>query len=174
MKGTPATLAYAVQYPYPISFILPYYEGDFAEETTFTSYSLPELEPWSYSHWPSSYAKLENIRRVQVFLDRQGIYCRGLLFSYENGGQRVLGQCRLHVDRYQTFIKPMSFCIRRIKLESGADRTMVRFGDDLMHSHGEDDSWICFSMAGTLGFYFRASGETLLSVYQKNPIIAIE
>lgn len=92
MKGRPATLAYGVQYSYPISFILPYYDGDFAEEAIFTSYSPPELGAWPYSHWPSSYADLENIRRVQVFLDRHGKYCRGLLFSYENGGQRVLGQ----------------------------------------------------------------------------------
>jgi hypothetical protein len=108
-------------------------------------------------------------------MNRHGEYCRGLLFNYENGTQRVLGQCRLYVDPYQTFIKPLSFCFKRILVEPGANRTMVQFGDDLVHSHGEDDSWTCFSMVGTLGFYFRKPGEnTWLSVYQQNPIIAME
>lgn len=85
-----------------------------------------------------------------------------------------MGQCRIYVDQYQTVLKPMSFCFKRIEIESGANRTMVQFGDDLVHSHGEDDSWICSPMVGTLGFYFGKSGQTWLSVYQKNPIIAIE
>jgi hypothetical protein len=173
-KGTPSTLVYGIQYPCPISFILLYYGFDFAEEATIISYSPPELDAWPYSQWPSSYADLENTRRVQ----RYGKYCRDILFSYENGGQRVLGQCRiygLYVDQYPTFKKPMSFCFKRIKVESGANRTMVQFGDDLVHSHGEGDSWICFLGVGTLGFYFRETGEsTWLSVYQKNSIIAIE
>jgi hypothetical protein len=73
-------------------------------------------------------------------------------------------------------MKPMSFCFKRIEVdESGAKpRTMVHFGGDLVHSHGDDDSWICFSMVGTMGFYFGEPGEkTWLSVYQNNPIPAL-
>ena len=75
-------------------------------------------------------------------------------------------------------MKPMSFCFKSTEdNESGAEqtRTMVQFGDDPVHSHDEDDSWVCFSMVGTLGFYFVEPGEqTLLSVSRNNPITGIE
>lgn len=176
-KGIPATIVYGVQYARPMSFLSPYYDGDYAEELTATSYSPPAVDDCPYLQWYSSYADLENIHRVQVFLDRQRKYCRGLLFSYENGAQRVLGQCRLYIDPSQTFMKPMSFCFKSIEVDGSGTkpRTMVQFGDDLVHSHGEDDSWTCFSMVGILGFYFAEPDEkTWLSVYQNSPITAIE
>jgi hypothetical protein len=75
-------------------------------------------------------------------------------------------------------MKPMSFCFKSTEdNESGAEqtRTMVQFGDDPVHSHDEDDSWVCFSMVGTLGFYFVEPGEqTWLSVSRNNPITGIE
>jgi hypothetical protein len=61
--------------------------------------------------------------------------------------------------------------------ESGAEqtRTMAQFGDDLVHSRDEDDSWVCFSMVDTLDFYFVEPGErTRLSVSRNNPITGIE
>ena len=168
-KGTPAALVYGVRYARPISFLSPYYDGDHTEEATITSYSPPVVDDCPHLHWYSSYADLENVRRVRLFRDKHRTqYCRGLLFDYENSAQRVLGQCRLHVDPHETFIRPMSFCFKRTEDDdSGAEqtRTMVQFGDGLVHSHDGDDGWICFSMAGTLGFYFtEPGGQTWLSV----------
>jgi hypothetical protein len=75
-------------------------------------------------------------------------------------------------------MRPMSFCFKRTTDdESGAEhtRTIVQFGDDLVHSHDGDDGWICFSMVGTLGFYFLEPGEqTWLSVSRNDPITGIE
>ena len=42
---------------------------------------------------------LKNIRRVQLFRERHGKYCRDLLFDNENGAHRILGQYRLYFDR---------------------------------------------------------------------------
>jgi hypothetical protein len=33
--------------------------------------------------------------------------CTGILLEYENGSQCMLGQVRLHVDRYVTYDKPL-------------------------------------------------------------------
>jgi hypothetical protein len=52
---------------------------------------------------------------------------------------------------------------------------MAQFGDDLVHSRDDDYSWVCFSMVGTLDFYFVEPGEqTWLSVSRNNPITGIE
>lgn len=177
-QGPPATLVYGVQYGRPISFLSPYYDGNHSKEAAITSYSPPVEDDCSYPHWHSSYADLENIRRVQLFRDKDGHYCRGLLFDYENGAQRVLGQCRLFADQHQTFARPMSFCFKRTEdVESGAERTrtIVQLGDELVHSHDGDDGWICMPMVGTLGFYFAEPGEqTWLSVSRNTSITGIE
>ncbi len=63
---------------------------------------------------------MDNIGLVQVFFTDDGLHCRGLLFEYAGGGQRALGQCRLEVDRSETFTRVSHIAFANvIRLKAG-------------------------------------------------------
>ena len=45
-------------------------------------------------------APLDNIVRIDVFHERGSDLCRGLLLEYANGGQRLVGDCRIGADPF--------------------------------------------------------------------------
>lgn len=63
----------------------------------------PSLPPKAFF----SSAPLEGILNVHVFTVWGG-FCKGILIEYENGSKRALGQCRLGLDRVQSWHKPLS------------------------------------------------------------------
>ncbi|OIW25949.1 hypothetical protein CONLIGDRAFT_513196 [Coniochaeta ligniaria NRRL 30616] len=115
--------------------------------------------------WHRSYANLENVSRVHVSQEPERGYCRGLLFEYENGAQRAVGQCRLHVDPVGTFEKPKTISFSRTE-QDGLAKIRVHFSE----SHDQGGGWAVRLMAGMLGFYFdEPGGLTWISVSQPSP-----
>lgn len=54
-----------------------------------------------------SIAPLEKIRAAEVFLtDDEKKNCRGILFYYDNGKIKALGQCRVGVDECKRYLNP--------------------------------------------------------------------
>ncbi|KAI1157820.1 hypothetical protein F5B18DRAFT_665679 [Nemania serpens] len=59
-----------------------------------------------------SMAPLEGIRLVDVFYDQDSRHCRGMVFHYQNGGCRAVGQCRISEDSTKQFTQPSQLCFR--------------------------------------------------------------
>ena len=121
----------------------------------------PVVDTCPYPMWFSSYAPLEGVRRVHLFLEpgEEG-YCRGLLFEYDNGGQRAVGQCRVCIDPVRTFENPKRIAWSKAEEEEGS-RKRVTFDEQ----ESEDAEWAVSDMVGTLGFYYEGpKGGIWLSV----------
>ena len=58
-----------------------------------------------------SAAPLDNVALAKVFHQEGRSYCRGLLFVYQDGAQRALGDCRVGVDPYETYETPRTLYI---------------------------------------------------------------
>ncbi|KAK3943303.1 hypothetical protein QBC46DRAFT_44724 [Diplogelasinospora grovesii] len=141
----------------------------------------PQLVGWSLS-----WASLDSVRQVKVFFDEDlgsSGACRGLLFEYENGGQRAVGQCRIGVDPNRIYggstnDRPSHLCCvpmaplrlpgtkqevspLKIVFDASSSSSSNR---ELGHSHdrGEGD-WACFPMKGRLIFWLRA-GEVRINI----------
>ncbi|CAK7234565.1 hypothetical protein SBRCBS47491_008990 [Sporothrix bragantina] len=114
-----------------------------------------------------STAPLDGIVRVRVFTDPVRGFDRGLLFFYENGGQRALGQCRVGgVDNITDYERPACLCVTRdgythvIKKpaprEPGTQTWHVFYAqcaDELEHVHNDHDDeeggtniWLCIPL----------------------------
>jgi len=131
------------------------------QDSKITRSRPPVIDSCPYSNWYSSYAPMEDVRRVHMFLEpgEEG-YCRGLLLEYENGGQRAVSQCRVCIDPVRTFEKPKRICWSRTK-EEDVPRKRVTFDEQ----ESEDGEWAVYGMAGTLGFYYEGpKGGIWLSV----------
>jgi hypothetical protein len=111
------------------------------------AYPPADLNP-DYQH---SYAPLENVARIRVFY-RPGTmdYCRGMLLYYDNGGQRALGKCRVHVDRSETYIRPSSIAFVNPP-EYEDEGVKVRFNGP---GGFEEGTWLHYSMTGKLEWWF--------------------
>ncbi|KAB5566959.1 hypothetical protein GE09DRAFT_751266 [Coniochaeta sp. 2T2.1] len=166
------------------------YDSDSASGFFMTLYchqkSLPptavidsDITPWSdFTDIPdscgvlASYASLLEICRIPVFEDpskrarnKPGrTCCRGLLFEYENGAQRSLGHCRLHVDPVRTYERPQVICFGRTLYMKGLpwpelrawERTRIACSEDVDHTHDpQDGEWRCFTLIGKLGYWVR-------------------
>ncbi|EWG36251.1 hypothetical protein FVEG_14642 [Fusarium verticillioides 7600] len=53
---------------------------------------------------------LQGTTRIDVFTCKATDLCRGMLFGYEDGAQRAVGQCRLGIDNVTTYINPTRIC----------------------------------------------------------------
>jgi hypothetical protein len=112
-------------------------------------------------HWHFSHASLENVCKTQVFYEEDGIHCRGMLIEYNNGSQRALGECRLLVDRSETYHNPSLISFANTKrLRSRNPRWPRRFEECeavQVRFDGvafEGDTWTHSPMTGTLKFWF--------------------
>ena len=70
-----------------------------------------------------SSAPLDSVASVQVFTCEQNKLCRGILFRYNDGEQRAVGQCRIHVDPCETVIKPSALYFQHTVYESPSKRS---------------------------------------------------
>jgi hypothetical protein len=120
-------------------------------------YNLPDdLHP----RMQHSYASLENVASVCVYYRPGTGLCRGILFYYDNGGQRAVGQCRLHVDPCETYKRPSSIALLQwsSSLVAGSggyprENTRVRFNGPGRHP---GQQWAQYAMTGTLECWFTA------------------
>ncbi len=151
------TLIYNTAELQPISVIGAYSkEGRLSGSIAPFCHPAPDVPPFQDACFSS--APLESVARAQVFYNEENAYCRGILFEYENGAQQALGQCRLGVDPYKTCVKPSSFCLIhesyfRPQTEVTFQAARVEFTHEPEHGH-DKDSWACFTMSGTLRFWF--------------------
>ena len=121
------------------------------------------IEPRSYPRrwqtlsrgWFFSSASLDNVYWIQIFFTEDGLHCRGLLFEYVGGGQRALGQCRLGVDRSETFtcVSHIAFA-NVIRLETGSTEQLKATRVSFEEVPEGDAGWSRFAMTGTLWFWF--------------------
>ncbi|KAI1381181.1 hypothetical protein F4677DRAFT_119051 [Hypoxylon crocopeplum] len=155
-KAPPSTLLYHKAELGTISIISPYSNKD-----DTSSQSIP------YQHPPAgplprnmcvSWATLDNVSYVQAFYQDDGYSCRGLLFTYDNGSQRAVGQCRLQVDNCRSYTNPLVLLYSprasfSSTLPEKALAVKIKFSSEFEHSHGRD-GWDCLPMTGTLFFSF--------------------
>lgn len=118
-KAPPSALIYRKQERFPINEIYHYSEEEpTSGEPTPYSHILPEtytyeelLDGSASDEMPDrlttdgppdmmkesmnfSWAPLNGVSQAQVFYEKDGISCKGVLFTYQNGSQRAVGQCR--------------------------------------------------------------------------------
>ena len=55
---------------------------------------------------------VSGVLSARAFYDGDNGLCRGILLCYENGGERAVGQCRIHVDRSLSVLRPTRVCVR--------------------------------------------------------------
>ena len=92
-----------------------------------------------------------------------GFLCRGIVFTYENGGQRAVGDCRVRLDASVVYHFPRRFCVATTRAERSLSGVgvlpwvRVCFSLYLLPDHyrdGEDaGDWECYEMEGILMFW---------------------
>ena len=119
--------------------------------------SCPSMFQSSESNVNFSSALLKGTTLITVFYREGNALCRGILFEYESGGQRAVGECRIGHDPYKIYTKPLFLCILKT--------TYLRPGTQLDHqasevtfscesSHNHENGWDCYEMSGVLNFWF--------------------
>lgn len=89
--------------------------------------------------------------------------CLGILFDYENGGKRAVGQCRLGLDYYRVYERPTHVCVRNmLHLPDGEPelqwtvKAQFSWGKEHLHE-GEGRDIHCFELRDNiLDFWFTA------------------
>ena len=123
--------------------------------------------PGSHPSSDHSHAPLEHVRRIRVFYHDDGVHCRGMVFEYDNGGQRAVGQCRVLVDECETYERPSSIAFANIMRTSidGATGKVHRYPNSVQVSFDgpcmDGNKWSHYAMAGTLEFWFTFSLESV-------------
>ncbi len=112
------------------------------------------LEDYRGMHF--STAPLDMVSSASVWCDEQSGFCRGVLFEYENGGLRTVGQCCLHVDLCKKYIRPSGLCFQTNTQDMQEHGIRVAFetGHSCHEQHPTDDGWQCKTLSGTLVFCF--------------------
>jgi hypothetical protein len=98
---------------------------------------------------------------AQVFCHSDSEVCRGILLTYGNGSQRVLGECRVGVDRSVICRDPLRICFTKIEYSPPGKRYRLR-GTRVEATHAAEHShelqtelaWECLSMKGALEFWY--------------------
>lgn len=119
-------------------------------------------------HANLSSAPLRNVTRMHISEDEEFHFCRGILFDYENGAQRAVGNCRLGLDPLKTYLSPVRICYLPITFSRTHSNTIYRSiriesGCEATHVHGEG-AWICSAMVGNLDFWFSEKEEIVVNV----------
>lgn len=106
-----------------------------------------------------SWAPLSGIQSIRAFYDEGTGLCRGIVFHYESGGSRAVGQCRQHVDCSTLAVRPSSLCFQpTVYLTSLRKRerrgVRVELSADAIHQH-ICNGWKCLPLGdGVLTFSF--------------------
>jgi len=115
-----------------------------------------------------SWAPLCAVLSTLVFYDHNTGSCRGILFRYQNGGSRAVGQCRLQVDPAESVVQPARFCFRANSCPSRWNRmtqtVQVKFKQGARNNHTEKDidGWESHPMKGLVKFWFTPESSFLV------------
>ncbi|KAK3941210.1 hypothetical protein QBC46DRAFT_458524 [Diplogelasinospora grovesii] len=148
-KSTPITMVYSDESKKPFS----------AEH--------PGINPLKESDAYFSWAPLDGVVSALTFYDQRTGLCRGIVFHYENGGARAVGQCRLHVDPAVRVLRPLRICFQAELL--AYQGTRVKFHDRDEHESGDENecSWECRPLVGYMTFWFAGEVSSQLRVVPK-------
>lgn len=107
-----------------------------------------------HKHALFSEAPLERVARVAVFWHElthkrpsREFYCTGLLFEYEDGSERAVGECRLGVEFCQIYEKPVEMLYGRFHVEKKEWPAESSEGGKPSES-GVDCVWVEFRVEG--------------------------
>ncbi|KAL6790186.1 hypothetical protein GGI42DRAFT_365683 [Trichoderma sp. SZMC 28013] len=106
-----------------------------------------------------SSAPLDDVTRTEIFQERGGSTCRGILLEYRNGSRRALGQCKVGIDDIQECIEPMQLCYNNL-LVNGTQSVQVCISREILHTHDER-GWVCCIMKGVLELWFNNRQEKI-------------
>lgn len=107
-----------------------------------------------------SSASLDNINYAHVFYDKEGSYCKGILFEYRNRTQQSIGQCGIHVFREKKVVSPLTLFHQPVKLQYGTG-VMVDFATAM--SEGLDRvGWASEKLSGIITFWFNCDSAILV------------
>jgi hypothetical protein len=93
------------------------------ENPTFDLHPRPDDLPWPDTLF--SEAPLQGVVRAAVYRHKLAnpaqshiYHCTGILFTYQNGGQRAVGECRLGLDDCVVYDKPFEMVSGRFQVTS--------------------------------------------------------
>ncbi|KAK3941536.1 hypothetical protein QBC46DRAFT_430920 [Diplogelasinospora grovesii] len=119
------------------------------------------IEDHAYFSW----APLGGVASTLVFYDQRTGSCRGIVFHYQNGGSRAVGECRLHVDPAESVVRPARLCFRADSCPSRyhstrnrmIDMVQVKFEQGAAPTNDAEtdiDGWKSRPMKGLVKFWF--------------------
>lgn len=112
-----------------------------------------------------SWAPLCDVSSTLVFYDQNTGFCRGIVFRYQNGGSRAVGQCRPHLE---SVVRPTRLYFRTSSSPSRWNRmrhmVQVRFKQGARTNHTEKDieGWESRPMKGRVKFWFTVESSFLV------------
>ncbi|PKK51050.1 hypothetical protein CI102_2945 [Trichoderma harzianum] len=138
---------------------------DVASRPIFAEIGANRMGRFTYYSW----ASLDGVSSVRIFYEDDFEFCRGLMFYYENGASRTVGDCRVQIDREATVDKPTQICFRTKVPESENGEngigTVCKLRVEFEHHNGHDERWHCLPFRGIIRFWI-AGGFSWLSVEQ--------
>ncbi|KAL7938023.1 hypothetical protein V8C35DRAFT_290610 [Trichoderma chlorosporum] len=159
----PLNLIHCIQSTGLMTFI----GADAEKQTQITEVNVSPQHVWPLSHAFFSSASLEGVLHAHVFSDTLRNVCKGILFEYDNGSKRAVGQCRLGWDRVQSWRGPLSMFYARTSHEQPDpeneyrvirhNNVLVSFDSESYHVSEEDGTREenFHPMKGCLNFWFR-------------------
>lgn len=114
-----------------------------------------------------SWAPLCDVSSTLVFYDQNTGFCRGIVFRYQKGGSRAVGQCRLQLDPAESVVRPVWLCFRTNFCSSRWNRRVymvqVKFKQGARTNHTKDiEGWESRPMKGLVKFRFTPESSFLV------------
>ncbi|KAJ3475396.1 hypothetical protein NLG97_g9475 [Lecanicillium saksenae] len=125
-----------------------------------------------------STARLEQVKLAEVYHDPRTRCCRGIMFYYENGKRRAVGECRIGVDVVRSCEYPTHFMYseKEYLLPDSRTRyegTVIEMTDDITRVYSDNSmvatisaAWRPAAMAGRIEFRF-AYGSAHIRVFRE-------
>ncbi|CAH0020516.1 unnamed protein product [Clonostachys rhizophaga] len=144
--------------------------GAFAPEKDDSVPSFLSAPPSNIPSGPALFSSvsLESVTCIEIFEGIKTGTPAGILFHYENGAQRAVGNCRIGLDSVQTYIKPTRLCWQSISKRPNSMRAIYKLdsGDYSKHQHcthlTQNDIWVCNALEGTMEFWFSQEDSSIL------------
>jgi len=154
-KGPPTTLLYdEPECGKPISIVAVYCANSDSNKHTAEEFLCPaplDCPLVGKDVVYHSSAPLDSVKCARVFLATEDGPCRGILFEYDDGSQRAVGQCAPYVWLERRFHRPLWFYHRSVQGRFGLS-VLVTFA--LAPLQAKDCSgFFCERMAGTVTFW---------------------
>ncbi|CAG9936468.1 unnamed protein product [Clonostachys rosea f. rosea IK726] len=145
--------------------------GAFAPERDDSVLGFLDAPPSNIPSGPALFSSvsLESVACIEIFEGIKTGTPAGILFHYENGAQRAVGNCRIGLDSVQTYIKPTRLCWQSISKLPNSMRAIYKLDSgncSTKHQHRthltQSDIWVCMALGGTKEFWFSQEDSSIL------------